>query len=194
MIAPELMKHVAISFRWKELLYHIGSSFNVASILQTRLIAGGKDKKEGRQTVSFTPLDPFGDEAEEEFNKDSSRPIKVHFYSKWKPQQDAVYWIHLARAQEKGLQCWQTRSRAIILCDSVPADCMRKSGIPSRRQNIISESFRLRRRIPQNTVLQANRCQCSSERIRRARSKAKTAKARTSRAKARARMQRTNRP
>ena len=47
LIAPELMNRVAISFRWKELLYHSGSSFNVASILQTRLIAGGKDRKEG---------------------------------------------------------------------------------------------------------------------------------------------------
>ena len=47
LIAPELMNRVAISFRWKELLYHSGSSFNVASILQTRLIASGKDRKEG---------------------------------------------------------------------------------------------------------------------------------------------------
>ena len=47
LIAPELMNRVAISFRWKELLYRSGSSFNVASILQTRLIAGGKDRKEG---------------------------------------------------------------------------------------------------------------------------------------------------
>ena len=74
----------------------------------------------------FTPLDPDGDEAEEEFNNDSSRPIKVHFYSKWKPHQDGVYWIHLARAQEKGLQFWQTKSRAIVLCDSVPPHCSEK--------------------------------------------------------------------
>ena len=46
--------------------------------------------------------------------------------------------------------------------------------------------------------IDSHRCQCSSERIRRARARAKTArakaKARTSRAKARERMQRTNRP
>ena len=29
--------------------------------------------------VLFTPLDPLGDEAEDEFNKDLSRPRKVHF-------------------------------------------------------------------------------------------------------------------
>ena len=73
----------------------------------------------------FTPLDPDGDEAEEEFNNDSSRLRKVHFYSKW-PHQDGVYWIHLVRAQQKGLQFLQTKSRAIVLYDSVPADCIKK--------------------------------------------------------------------
>ena len=46
--------------------------------------------------------------------------------SKWTPHQDAVYWIHLTRAQEKGLQFWQTRSHAIVVLDSVPADCIEK--------------------------------------------------------------------
>ena len=83
---------------WEEFLYHRGSSFNVNAILQAGLIAGGKDKKKGRQTTFFTPLDPFGEEAEEEFN-DLSRPRNVHYYSKWKPHQGAVCWILLARAQ-----------------------------------------------------------------------------------------------
>ena len=37
------------------------------SILQAGLTAGGKDTKEGRHTVFFTPYDPLGDEAEEEY-------------------------------------------------------------------------------------------------------------------------------
>ena len=45
----------------------------------------------------------LGDQAEEEFNNDLSRPRKVHYNNKWKPHQGAVYWIHVARAQEKGL-------------------------------------------------------------------------------------------
>ena len=98
----------------------------MTSILQAGLIPGGKERKEGRPTVFFTPFDPFGDEAEEEFNNDLSKPRKVRYYSKWKPHQDAVYWIHLARAQEKGLQFWQTRSHAIVVHDSVPADCIEK--------------------------------------------------------------------
>ena len=95
---------------------------------QPGLIAGGKDaKKEVRQTVFFTALNPMNDEPEEEY-QDLSKPRKVHFKSKWKIIQDAIYLINLKQAQDKGLQCWQTRSHAIFLHDSVPADCIGESG------------------------------------------------------------------
>ena len=57
-----------------------------------------------RATVFFTPLDPFGDDTEEEFNDDLSKPRKVHYKSEWKVSQDKVNWINLRKAQEKGLQ------------------------------------------------------------------------------------------
>ena len=59
----------------------------------------------------MTPLDPFGDNPdEEEPGDDLSKPRKVHYHSKWKNTQDAVNWVNLARAQDKGLRFWQTRS------------------------------------------------------------------------------------
>ena len=45
-IAPELMGHVAIPYNRKELVFHRGCSFNIKSILETGLIAGGKESKE----------------------------------------------------------------------------------------------------------------------------------------------------
>ena len=91
------------------------------------LIAGARESKEGRQSIFFTLLNPHGDNPdEEELSDDLSKPRKVHHHSKWKSRQDAVYWINLARAQEKGLQFWQTRSHAIIVDTSVPADCIYK--------------------------------------------------------------------
>ena len=105
----------------------------VTSILQDGLIAGGKDKKEGRHTVFFTPWNPRGDEAEEEFENDLSRPRRVHFKSWWKPHQDAVHWIHLARAQEKGLQFWADKvSRHYCLRFSA-GGIHRKNGIIATR-------------------------------------------------------------
>ena len=79
------------SNRWKEFLYHRGCSFNVNPILQTGPTAGGKDTKEGDK------------ESEEELNNDLSRPRKAYFYSKWKPHEDALQWIHLASAQEEAI-------------------------------------------------------------------------------------------
>ena len=36
------------------------------------------------------------------------------------------YWINLKSAQDRGLVFWQTNSNAVVLDDSVPADCLEK--------------------------------------------------------------------
>ena len=127
LIAPELMVHAAIPYKWKEFLFHRGCSYDGTSMLKSGPIAGGRISRDGRQTVFCTPLNPFVDNPdEEEPSDDLSKPRKVHYHSKWRPRQAAVFWIHLARAQEKGLQFWQTRSHAVIVHDSVPADCIEK--------------------------------------------------------------------
>ena len=95
-----------------EYLYHVGCPRFLHSILQAGLIAGGKDVEEGRQTVFFTALDPMSGEPEEEY-QDLSRPRKVQYKSKWKIIQDAIFWTNLKKAQDKGLQFWQTRSHAL---------------------------------------------------------------------------------
>ena len=74
-IAPELMGHVAVPYKWKEFLFHRGCSNDVTSILKSGLVAGGRESKEGRQTLFFTPLNPFGDNPdEEEPGDDLSKP------------------------------------------------------------------------------------------------------------------------
>ena len=49
---------------------------------------------------------------------------EVHYHSNWKRNQDAVYWAKLSRAQDRGLQFWQTKSHAIFVQGPVPADCI----------------------------------------------------------------------
>ena len=51
LIAPELMGHVATPYKWKEFLFHRGCSFTVTTILTSGHIAGGREGKEGRQTI-----------------------------------------------------------------------------------------------------------------------------------------------
>ena len=53
---------------------------------------------------------------------DLSKPRKVSYKTKWTHAQNTVYWIHLARTQERELQLWQTRSHAIFVHHSVPPD------------------------------------------------------------------------
>ena len=124
-VDPALLDNVEVPRRWSEYLYHVGCSRYMHSILQSGLIERGKDAKKGRQTVFFTTLDPMNDEPEEEY-QDLSKPRKIHSKSKWKLIQDAIYWITLKKAQDKGLTFWQIRCPAIIHHDFVPADCIEK--------------------------------------------------------------------
>ena len=103
-----------------------------------------EDEKAKKEDRPFTPLNPFGDNPdEEEPCDDLSKHRKVHYHSKWKTRQDAVYWINLARAQDKGLQFWQTRSHAIIENSSVPADCIYKVISQKGKELFLKDSRRL---------------------------------------------------
>ena len=53
MIEPEMLGHVLIPPNVKEFVFHRGYSFNLTSILNAGLIAGGR---ETRHTVLFTPF------------------------------------------------------------------------------------------------------------------------------------------
>ena len=64
--------------------------------------------------------------------------MKVHYQIRWRPEQDAVYWIHLSTAQDAGLEFWQTGFNATITYQSVPKECVnerivRQTTYPSKR-------------------------------------------------------------
>ena len=102
LMALVLMGHVAIPYKWKEFLFHRGGSYDVTSILKSGLIAGGRESKEGGQTIFFTLLNPSGYNPHEEGPcDDPSKPRKVQYQSKWQNSQDAVYCVNLARAHEE---------------------------------------------------------------------------------------------
>ena len=62
-IHPELMNYVPISHKWKQFICHMGRARDRYSIAEAGLVAGGKEGKEGRQTIFFTPLDPYHSDA-----------------------------------------------------------------------------------------------------------------------------------
>ena len=72
----------------------------------------------------FSPLNPCGQDEEEPVHDDMTVPRKFHYCSKWRHDQDAVYWIKLKKAQDLGLQFWQTKSNAFIVHHPVPPECI----------------------------------------------------------------------
>ena len=122
MIIPSRrMNYVMTPCKWKRFIYHVGRARDQYSIAEIGLVAGGKERKEGRQTIFFTLLDPFNSDADEaESITDTTKPRKVQYQIHWRPEQDAVYWIPLSTAQDAGLEFWQASSKATITYQSVP--------------------------------------------------------------------------
>ena len=58
-IDPALQGNVLLPSDFAEYIYHVGSSHDMHSIIQSGLIPGGKDVKRGRQTVFFTAVNPM---------------------------------------------------------------------------------------------------------------------------------------
>ena len=65
--------------------------------------------------------------------KDTKDPEKIdlnvprraqYLHSAWKKHQDAVFWVDINLAIQKGLTFYQTRSNAIILQGTLPAYCI----------------------------------------------------------------------
>ena len=62
----------------------------------------------GRQTCFFTAVDPMNEPIADPPHE-VRQPRKVPSRTRWKLQQDSVYWFDLQSAQIKGLVFWQTQ-------------------------------------------------------------------------------------
>ena len=80
-----------------------------------------------RQAVFFLPVDPMDKSHKDPEVIDLEAPRLAQYMQKaWKRHQDAVYWVDINLAIEKGLKFCQTRSNAIILQETLPAYCIPK--------------------------------------------------------------------
>ena len=78
------------------------------------------------EMVCVTPLNPRSTEEEEDCCRDLTTPSKILFKTDWMHSQNAVYWIHLGRTQQKGKALWQTKAHAPITNSTVPLDCIER--------------------------------------------------------------------
>ena len=120
LIDPTLQDNVVIGTGIFHYIYHIGSNFNLHSIISNGLIPGGQDLSR-RQTVFFLPTDPRDESHKDPEHIDFSVPrLARYVHSAWKRHQNAVFWVDI------GLTFYQTRSNAIILQGTLPAYCIPK--------------------------------------------------------------------
>ena len=136
------MNYVMILYKWKQFIYHVGRARDQYSIAEAGLVAVGKERKKGRQTIFFTPHVLFNSDASEaELITDIKKPRSVYYQIHWRLEQDAVYWIHLSTAQDAGVEFWQTGSIAIITHQSVPKECVVKVVSESGKRELFARQL-----------------------------------------------------
>ena len=105
-------------------IYHVGSNFNLYSIISNGLILGGQNLSR-RQSVFFLPVDPRKEDHKDPEYIDYSAPrLARYLQNAWKRHQDTVFWVDIDLGIREGLMFYQTRSNAIILQGTLPAHCI----------------------------------------------------------------------
>ena len=129
LVDPALQDNVLLPDDFTEYNCHAGNVSEQNSIIRSGLIPGGKCLEGDRQSVFFTAVNPMNDDqGMEEIRCDLDKPRIVPYKSTWRPHQNTVvYWCNLKLAQRKGLHLYQTRSHAIVLCNTLPAICIEKA-------------------------------------------------------------------
>ena len=121
LIGPSLQDNVIIPSNFFQHIYHVGCAFNLHSITNSGLIPGGQNSSK-RQTVFFLRVDPMDKSHKDPKVINLNVPRHAQYmHNAWKRHRDAVFWVDINLAIEKGLTFYQTRSNAIILQETLPA-------------------------------------------------------------------------
>ena len=113
LIDPALQDNVLIGPGIFPYIYHVGSKFNLHSIISNGLIPGGQNLSR-RQTVFFLPVDPRNEDHKDPEYIDYSAPhLARYLQNAWKRHQNTVFWVDLDLGIREGLMFYQIRSNAI---------------------------------------------------------------------------------
>ena len=143
-----LQDNVLLPKGFTEYINHVGNKAELNSTIGNGLFLGVKSLKRGRQAVFFTTVNPIENEnCMAEIPRDLTKPRIALYKNTWKRFQHAVLWCNLKLAQEKGLQCYQTRSHAVVLYDTLPAAFIEKA-VCMKTQDGLYQKVRLTPRLP----------------------------------------------
>ena len=140
LIDPSLQDNVLIGPGISPYIYHVGSNFNLHSIISNGLIPGGQNLSR-RQTVFFLPVNPRNEDHKDPECFDFSVPrLARYLQNTWKRLQDAVFWVDVDLGIKEGL-FYQTRSNAIILQRTLPAHCIVKVERLKKREKLYERQY-----------------------------------------------------
>ena len=148
LIDPSLQDNVLIPNNFFEYIYQIGCAINLHSITNSGLISGGQNSSRDRQMVFLTSVDLMKKDHRDPQELDLTKPRLASYTQKWKSHQDTVYWVDFQLAQRKGLKLRQTRSNAIVFCDTLPAYCIPKAITMETGEIICEKVFASLRPLP----------------------------------------------
>ena len=149
LIDPSLQDNVVVPSGFFQDIYHIGCGFNLHSVNNSGLIPGGQNSSK-RQTVFFLLVDPR-DKSHKDPDEIDLNVLRhaQYLHNAWKRHQDAVYWVDINPAIQKGLKFYQTRSNAIILHETLPAYCIPKV-VRLKTGEVLYEKARIDRKLLDN--------------------------------------------
>ena len=126
LIDRALHGNIVIPSDFFQYIYHVGCAINLHSIIDSGLILGGQNLSNW-QTVFFLLVDPMDKNHKDLDTIDLRAPRHAQYMHRgWKKHQNTVYWVDINLALKKGLKFYQTRSNAIILYETLPADYIPK--------------------------------------------------------------------
>ena len=71
------------------------------------------------------------------------KPRKVQHHIHWRPEQDAVYWIHLSTAQDAGLEFWKTGLMPLLRTSLCQKNASLRLSAKVERENCSQDSSHL---------------------------------------------------
>ena len=115
-----------IPYNWREYIHHGGSSRCRSSIVQSGLIAGGTESKGGRQTV-FLHISGSYERTTKRRTLRCEGATRGTLSNEVESAPECSLLDQLEKnAEERGLIFCQANSNAVILDNSVSADCLEK--------------------------------------------------------------------
>ena len=126
-IDPALHDNVRSPEGFTEYIIHVENGKELRSIVNHGLFPGGV--RTGRQAVFFTIVNPMdSQDGLGETLCDLSEARIAPYKNTWTRFQNTVFWCNLKLAHQRGRQSNQTRSNAVFLCDTLPAEFIEGAG------------------------------------------------------------------